>query len=110
MKRILTILFVLSNMIVFSQNVRYQRGYYKSSTGTYVSPHYKTTSNNTNWDNFSTKDNYNYYTGAKGTRAKDYSSEAYNYGKGKDIYQGSRGGQYYINDNSNKVYVPKRHR
>ena len=66
MKRILTILFVLSNMIVFSQNVRYQRGYYKSSTGTY--------------------------------------------GKGKDIYQGSRGGQYYINDNSNKVYVPKRHR
>lgn len=94
--------------VAHSQNVRYQSGYYKESTGTYVDSHYKTSSNNTNLDNFSTKGNYNYYTGEKGTRAQDYSSEAYNYGQGKTIYEGPKGGQYYINDNNNKVYVPKR--
>jgi len=37
-----------------------------------------------------------------------YSSAAQNYGGGHVIYTGPRGGQYYINDNGNKVYVPKR--
>ncbi len=43
------------------------RGYYKPSTGTYVMPHYKTTPNRTKLDNFSTKGNYNPYTGKSGT-------------------------------------------
>lgn len=43
------------------------KGYYKPSTGRYVAPHYKTTPNRTKLDNFSTKGNYNPYTGKKGT-------------------------------------------
>jgi hypothetical protein len=86
--------------------VRYQNAYIKDN-GTIVGGHYKTESNNTNWDNFSTKDNYNYTNGTTGTRAKDYSNEAQNYGSGQTIQTGSRGGQYYINSNGNKTYVPK---
>lgn len=90
-----------------SSSVRYQSGYTKSN-GTYVQPHYKTKNNNTNTDNFSTKGNYNPYNGTTGSRAKDYSNDAYNYGKGKTIQTGPKGGQYYINSNGNKTYVPKR--
>ena len=90
-----------------STSVRYQSGYTRSN-GTYVQGHYKTNSNNTNHDNFSTSGNVNTYTGSVGTRAKDYSSGAYNYGSGSTIYTGPRGGQYYINSNGNKTYVLKR--
>jgi hypothetical protein len=41
-------------------------GYYKPSTGTYVAPHYKTSPNSTRYDNYSTKGNYNPYTGKNG--------------------------------------------
>ncbi len=91
-----------------NNGTRYQGGYYKPSTGTYVEPHFKTNNNNTNWDNFSTKGNYNPYNGTNGSRARDYSDDAYNYGTGQQIYTGSRGGQYYINSNGNKTYIPKR--
>ncbi len=49
---------------VNSQKV-YVQGYYKSN-GTYVKGHYKTKANGTNRDNYSTKPNYNPYTGKKG--------------------------------------------
>lgn len=87
---------------------RYQNGYYKPADDTYVEGHFKTYSNHTNHDNFSTTGNINPYTGEQGTRAKDYSPEAYRYGQGHEIITGPRGGQYYINDQGNKVYVPKR--
>ncbi len=90
-----------------NNSTRYQSGYYKPSTGTYVQPHMKTTSNGTNHDNYSTRGNSNSYTGESGTRAKDYSSDANNYGSGKVIHTGPRGGQYYYNSNGNKTYVPK---
>lgn len=90
-----------------NSNVRYQSGYTKSN-GTYVESHYKTNSNSTNHDNYSTQGNYSPYNGNSGSRAKDYSSDAYNYGSGQSIQTGPRGGQYYINSNGNKVYVPKR--
>lgn len=90
-----------------NSSVRYQRGYTRTD-GTYVSGHMKTNSNGTNHDNFSTSRNTNPYTGTTGTRARDYSNEAYNYGSGRTIYTGSRGGQYYINSNGKKTYVPKR--
>ncbi len=93
----------------FSQVARYQRGYYKPSTHTYVKGHFKTYSNNTNRDNYSTQENYNPYTHEQGRRAKDYSPEAQNYGRGKNIYTGNRGGQYYYNSKGNKTYVPKRY-
>ena len=90
-----------------SPGVRYQSGYTKSN-GTYVQPHVKTNSNSTNWDNFSTRGNVNSFTGTSGTRARDYSPGATNYGTGKTIYTGPRGGQYYYNGSGNKTYVPKR--
>ena len=90
-----------------SSNVVYQEGYMRSN-GTYVKGHYKTKRNDTNWDNFSTSGNINIYTGTSGSVARDYSIDAYNYGSGRTIHTGSRGGQYYINSNGNKTYVPKR--
>ncbi|MCF8450688.1 MAG: hypothetical protein K9G49_12530 [Taibaiella sp.] len=90
-----------------NNNTRYQNGYVKPTTGTYVEGHYKTTSNNTNTDNYSTRGNTNTYTSEPGYRARDYSNDASNYGSGQTIQTGSRGGQYYINSNGNKTYVPK---
>lgn len=108
---ILTLGLLLISLLGFSQtnsSTRYQKGYYKTN-GTYVKSHHKTQTNKTNHDNFTTKTNTNSYTGQSGTRAKDYSPAAKNYGKGKTIHTGSRGGQYYYNSKGNKTYVPKRH-
>ncbi len=108
---ITVLLHLVINSGLFAQtnnNVRYQQGYYKPSTGTYVQPHYKTNNNNTNHDNFSTKGNTNTYTGQPGSRAKDYSNGANNYGGDKTIHTGPKGGQYNYNSNGNKTYVPKR--
>lgn len=91
-----------------NSSVRYQSGYTRSN-GTYVQGHYKTSTNSTNHDNFSARGNYNPYTGSTGSRARDYSPESYNYGSGRTIQTGSRGGQYYINRNGNRTYVPKRY-
>ena len=88
-------------------NTTYQSGYFRDN-GTYVQPHQKTMPNSTNWDNYSTQGNYNPYNYSSGTKAPDYSSGALNYGSGKTIYEGPKGGQYYINSNGNKTYVPKR--
>ena len=88
-------------------SIRHQESYTKDN-GTNVQSHYKTNTNTTNHDNFSTDGNTNPYTGEKGSKAKDYSPDASNYGSGKTIQTGEKGGQYYINNNGNKTYVPKR--
>ena len=44
------------------------KGYYKPSTGSYVMPFYRTSPNKTKLDNYSTKGNYNPYTGRAGTK------------------------------------------
>lgn len=83
--RVFLLLFFL-NVLVVSPNKaqsvnsssRYQRGYVKKD-GTYVQGHYKTRSNRTNHDNYSTQSNVNPYTNEKGKRAKDYSRDAYKY-------------------------------
>ena len=90
-------------------STRYQNGYTRKD-GTFVTGHMKTTSNGTNLDNYSTRSNVNPYTGTTGSRAQDYSTQSYNQGSGNTIHTGSRGGQYYINSNGNKTYVPKRNR
>lgn len=109
MKKLVTIsVFMFVSALVFGQtnySTTYQSGYFRSD-GTYVQPHYKTTINQTNHDNFSTHGNTNVYKGLSGYRAKEYSSGASNYGSGKTIYTGPKGGQYYYNSNGNKVYVP----
>lgn len=81
---------------------------YTRSNGTYVNGYTRTQKNNTNHDNFSTSGNYNPYTGTTGSQARDYSNQSYNYGSGRTIQTGPRGGQYYTNSRGNKVYVPKR--
>lgn len=104
-------LFLCVSFVSFSQTnsqVKYQQDYYKPSTGSYVEGHYKTKTNNTNVDNYSTTGNVNPYTNAAGSKAIDYSTQANNYGSDKTIYTGSQGGQYYINSNGNKTFVPKR--
>lgn len=44
------------------------RGHY-NDYGTYVAPHYRSSPNSTTYDNWSTRDNYNPYTGSIGTRS-----------------------------------------
>lgn len=82
---------------------------YTRSNGTYVNGYTRTQRNNTNHDNYSISGNNNPYTGTTGSRARDYSTQSYNYGSGHTIQTGSRGGQYYVNSRGNKVYVPKRY-
>ncbi|TSA44824.1 hypothetical protein D4R51_03035 [bacterium] len=71
MKKLLLVLALLVGILSFSASAEARttrvRGYYKPPTGSYVAPHYKTTPNKTKLDNFSTKGNYNPYTGKKGT-------------------------------------------
>ena len=111
MKKYLVFLFIVLMAVTatMAQSHKYQRGYTRNSTGTYVTGHYKTRSDRTNHNNFSTRGRSNPYTGCKGYRARDYSSRAYNYGRSRSINRGSRGGQYYYNSRGNKTYVPKRH-
>lgn len=98
--------FAMAAMAQTNSSTRYQNGYFKSD-GTYVPGHFKTTANTTNHDNLSTTPNTNYFTGENGSRARDYSPQAQNYGQGRVIHTGPKGGQYYYNDKGNKVYVPK---
>jgi hypothetical protein len=65
MKKILTWILVIIPSFVFSQ-VRVN-GYYRKD-GTYVQPHYRSSPNNSIYDNYSTKGNINPYTGAEGTK------------------------------------------
>ena len=110
MKNLFLLLFItlMTTTAAMAQSHKYQRGYIRKSTGTYVTGHYKTRSDRTNHNNFSTKGRSNPYTGSKGYRARDYSGGAYNYGRSKTIKTGSRGGQYYRNSKGNRTYVPKR--
>ncbi len=71
MKKLIVSTLLLVGLLSFSASAEARmtsvRGYYKPSTGAYVMPHYKTTPNRTKLDNFSTKGNYNPYTGKSGT-------------------------------------------
>ena len=49
----------------------YVSGYYRSD-GRYVSGHYRTCANSTRWDNWSTRGNYNPYTGERGYHSPYY--------------------------------------
>lgn len=67
-KIIITILFLGSFSFfvpVEAKTVRV-KSYYKPSSGTYVSPSYRTSPNKYKFDNYSTKGNYNPYSGKKG--------------------------------------------
>lgn len=57
----------------------YVNGYYRNN-GAYVEPHYRSSPNNTVYDNWSTKGNTNPYTGQEGTRNPYGSSGSSSYG------------------------------
>lgn len=71
MKRIsLFILSIFMGSLLFSSAdayAGYVKGYTKKN-GTYVAPHYRSDPNGTKLDNWSTKGNYNPYTGKAGTK------------------------------------------
>ena len=107
MKKLLcTISFFAITSFASAQSTTYVNGYTKSD-GTYVQGHYKTTTDKTNTNNFSTSGNTNTYTGESGTKPKDYTTESKVYSADKNVQTGPKGGQYYINSNGNKTYVPK---
>lgn len=88
-------------------NSTHVRGHFRKD-GTYVMPHLRSTPNGTNHDNWSTYPHSNPYTGKKGYVTPDYSIDLYSPSNTQIIQTGPRGGQYYINSNGNKTYVPKR--
>lgn len=108
------IAFLFAAATSFAQTSTYVSGY-TNSNGTYVQGYYRTTSNNTRNDNYSTVGNVNPYTRTYGTKPADnyvptttYSTPSYtNYStySTTPVYTGSRGGQYYINSNGNKTYI-----
>jgi hypothetical protein len=106
-------IFSLSAIIIFltssssSHAQTYTQGYTRQN-GTYLVPHFSSSPNGTNKDNYATQGNTNPFTGSSGSRAPDYSSATSRYGSGREIQTGRRGGQYYVNSNGKKTYVPKR--
>lgn len=104
---------ILTILASMAYGQTYVNGYFKSD-GTYVQGHYKTTPNNTVWDNYSTVGNVNPYTSQVGTVQPTTfyysvpSATAYtNTNSTRTYYVGPRGGVYYINSNGNKTYVPR---
>ena len=71
MKKLITIsllsLFLVVSLANLAEAAVRVRSYYKPSTGRYVMPSYRTSPNKTTLDNYSTKGNYNPYTGKKGS-------------------------------------------
>ena len=70
MKKYILALMLFVGLLSFSASAEAKtvrvKGYYKPSTGSYVSPSYRTSPNKYKFDNYSTKGNYNPYTGKKG--------------------------------------------
>lgn len=62
------VMLLLASMPLAAQSAVYVRDY-KRTDGTYVPGHYRTRPNNSTFDNYSTRGNYNPYTGREGTRA-----------------------------------------
>lgn len=82
-KLILIILTTFFGSISFAKDV-YVKGYTKKD-GTYIQPHYRTSPNSTKADNYSTKGNYNPYTGKEGNKEIDsYSQDYGSYGESED--------------------------
>jgi len=83
-------LIVLTLLLISGQAIadQYVNGYYKDN-GTYVQPYYRSNSNSTQYDNYSTKGNTNPYTGSQGTINVNTPQHnyGYNYGNGNSNYK-----------------------
>lgn len=92
-KLFFTLMLALITQFSFGQKAVYINGYYKSN-GTYVQPHYRTSPNNSVYDNWSTYPNVNPYTGNTGTKYyNSYSNKSYNYNN--SYYNQQRRTYYY---------------
>lgn len=71
MKKYILVLMLFVGLLSLSMSAEAKtirvKGYYKPSIGSYVSPSYRTSPNKYRYDNYSTKGNYNPYSGRKGT-------------------------------------------
>lgn len=74
-KLVLLSLFILLCIPVNAD--QFVNGYYRKN-GTYVQPHYRSRANYTKFDNYSTRGNYNPYTGQRGSQ-NPYNMSQYNY-------------------------------
>ncbi len=72
-KFLLTILLSASFLLAFSSNALARtisvKRYYKPSTGSYVQSYYRSSPNSYKFDNYSSRGNYNPYTGKKGYKS-----------------------------------------
>lgn|GEM_PF-3614211 len=70
MKKLISFIIVFTTMFVLTASSAFAytrvKGYYKRSSGSYVMPHYRTSSDSYKWNNWSSRGNYNYFTGKKG--------------------------------------------
>lgn len=69
MKKLITILAILGLFLGLAGSVNAAvrvKSYYKPSTGKFIQSHYRSNPNSYRFDNFSTKGNYNPFTGKKG--------------------------------------------
>ena len=72
MKKLLfTLALAFTANLSFGQTTVYVKGY-TTNNGTYVQPYYRTSPNNTVYDNWSTYPNVNPYTGTIGTKVYYY--------------------------------------
>ena len=69
---LILIIFVIFGTFGFAEAKVRVRGSFRKN-GTYIAPHYRSSPNRTKFDNWSTRGNYNPYTGKKGT-ASPYKS------------------------------------
>lgn len=62
----LVIIMILSFVFINEAHAYTRVKGYTKKNGTYVMPHYKTSPDSTRWNNWSTKGNYNPFSGKKG--------------------------------------------
>jgi len=77
MKRIVLSFGFIISMSSYLMASNYVNSYVKRD-GTYVQGHYRSSPNSSRYDNYSTKGNYNPYTGKQGTKSPyNYNSSSY---------------------------------
>ncbi len=70
-KLIFSIVLLVGMGMAYSSAEAYTRvgGYYRKTTGAYVAPHYRTNRDSSLYNNFSSRGNYNPYTGSRGYKS-----------------------------------------
>ena len=94
-------LLIAATFLCLSSSAEYIEGYCKSN-GVCVQGYYRNERNSTSSDNYPASRNVTPYTGLSVHRTNDYNS-----GSVQLIQTGPRGGQYYVDENGKKIYVPK---